>query len=187
MRTLIAWVLALSAQAAAAADTPVFYVVDMRHEGSASLHAALPGMRAGTELPYVLTDPKARIACCFLVGAKPGARPPKKVGAESDVLLKDEGESGFEYSGYLTGKGAATAQSGDIGFGFTGMTAVRDRGSETWEVTLGQGNKPVIVRQCTGIEGLHIRLYRGIADRKPYADYYVPLGYDTEPSCPDYK
>lgn len=186
MRTIVAWVLALSAQAAAAADAPNFYVVDMRHEGSASLHAAMPGVRAGTELPYVLTDPKTRIACCFLVGAKPGAKPVKKAATQSEVLLKDEGESGFAYAGYLTGKGAAAVQPGDIGFGLTGMTAVRDRGRDTWEVTLGQGSKPLIVRQCTGIEGLHIRLYRGIADRKPYADYYVPLGYDTEPSCPDY-
>jgi len=186
MRAIVAGMLALSAQAVAAADTRVFYVVDMRHEGSASLHAAMPGMRAGTALPYVLTDPKTRMVCCFLVGAKPGARPPKKAGTESEVLLKDEGESGFAYAGYLTDKGTSAAQAGDIGFGFTGMTAVRDRGRDTWEVTLGQGRKPVIVRQCTGIEGLHIRLYRGIADRKPYADYYVPLGYDTEPSCPDY-
>lgn len=184
MRAIAALMLTLSGQVLAAADTPAFYVVDMRIEGSAALHASAPGVAAGMELPYVLTDPKTSMACCFRVGAKPGAaRPAKKAGTESNVLFKDEGGAGFAYAGYLTGKGAAGAQAGDIGFGITGMTAVRDRGPDTWEVTLGQGSKPVIVRQCTGMEGLHIRLYRAIADRKPYADYYVSLGYDTEPSC----
>ena len=188
MRAITALMLASCCQIVAAADTPAFYVVDMRREGSAALHATTRDVAAGTELPYVLTDPKSRMACCFRVGPKPGAaKLVKKAGATSDVLFKDEeegeGETAFEYAGYLTGKGAVGARAGDIGFGFTGMTAVRDRGRDTWEVKLGQATKPVIVRQCTGIEGIHTRLYRSITDRKPYADYYIPLGYDTEPTC----
>jgi hypothetical protein len=176
MRLIAAWMLALFCEAVAAADTPVFYVVDMRHAGSATLHAITGDVAAGTELPYVLTDPKSRMVCCFRVGARPGA-------ATSAVLFKDEGDAAFDYAGSLTGKAATGARAGDIGFGFTGMTAVRTRGRDTWEVAMGQGARPVIVRQCTGIEGIHTRLYRSITDRKPYADYYIPLGYETEPTC----
>jgi hypothetical protein len=184
MRAIVALMLAFSCQAAAAADIPAFYVVDMRHEGSAALHATIRGVAAGTALPYVLTDPTTRMACCFRVGSKPGARTaPVEARTESAILSADEGEPVFEFSGYLAGNGAMGAGSGDIGFGIVGMTGVRPIGKDGWEITRGAGAGVVIVRQCTGIEGLHFRLYRGRSDRKPLADYYFALGYDTEPTC----
>ncbi|MDN4055984.1 hypothetical protein QPK32_23220 [Massilia sp. YIM B02763] len=203
MKRSLLLALALSCQAAYSAEPsaepaakpvaqpPAFYVVDMRQEGSPTLHSTVGGVAAGAEMPYVLTQPKAKIDCCFHVGAKPGARVAKpKAGSMSEVLYgdPDKDEKILAYSGYLAGKGAANAQAGaqpgDIAFGLTGMTAVRKRGRDTWEITLAQGAKPVFVRQCLGIEGIHMRLYRALRDRKPYADYYVPLGYDTEATCP---
>jgi hypothetical protein len=184
---LSALLAALAMPAFAAEPAPAFYVVDLREEGGAMLHSTVRGVAAGTELPYVVTDPKAKIDCCFHVGPKPGSSATRlKAGIQSDVLYGDEEkqEKIFAYSGYPSGRDAAAAQrNGDIAFGLAGMSAVRQRGRDTWEVTLGQGAKPVFVRQCLGIEGIHIRLYRALRDRKPYADYYVPLGYDTEETC----
>jgi len=41
----------------------------------------------------------------------------------------------------------------------------------------------VFVRTCYSGEGLRVRLYHRLADRKPYASYYYYLGYDVEPTC----
>ncbi|MFK3739582.1 hypothetical protein [Massilia sp. TN1-12] len=186
MKRSLCLTLALYSQALYAAEPPAFYVVDLRQEGSPALHSTVRGVAAGTELPYVLTEPKAKIDCCFHVGPKPGARPAKpRAGSASEVLYgdPDKDEKIQAYPGYLAGKAAMGAQPGAIAFGLTGMTAVRKRGRDTWEITLGQGARPVVVRQCLGIEGIHMRLYRTPRDRKPYADYYVPLGYDTEATC----
>jgi hypothetical protein len=157
-----------------AAQTQAFYVVDLRHADSAALHTASRSMSAGTELPYVLSASSGRMACCFRVGP---------VATGSDLLFDGEDNPLFEFSGYLAGKSAGKDERGGVGFGLVGMTAVRGKGADIWEVSMGQGDGSVIVRQCTGSEGVHFRLYRGKTDRKPFADYYFALGYDTEPSC----
>lgn len=183
----ICWLLAaLALDAAAAEPAPGFYVVDVRDGIGGALHTTLGSVAAGTELPYAVTDPKTRMDCCFHVGTKPGARAKVKRGAASEALYgdPDKEEKIFEYGGYVTGKGVATAKDVYFAFGIPGMTGVKARGRDMWEVTLGQGAKPVFVRQCYGIEGIHMRLYRAPRDRTPYADYYVPLGFDTEATCP---
>jgi hypothetical protein len=181
------WLLAaLVLDAAAAEPVPAFYVVKVHEGDSGALHSTQRGVAAGTELPYVMTEPKARIDCCFRVGAKPGARAKAKSGSESTVLYgaPDKEDKIYEYAGYVAGKGAAAANHIYFAFGISGMTGVKARGRDMWEVTLGQGAKPVFVRQCYGIEGIHMRLYRAPRDRTPYATYYVPLEFDTEPTCP---
>lgn len=187
MKTMCWLLAALVLDAAAAEPVPAFYVVDVRGGDSGALHTTQRGVAAGTELPYAITEPKAGIDCCFRVGAKPGARAAKaKNGSESEVLYgaPDKDDKIYEYAGYVAGKGAATAKDIYFAFGIPGMTGVKARGRDMWEVTLGQGAKPVFVRQCYGIEGIHMRLYHARRDRKPYAEYYVPLEFDTEPTCP---
>jgi len=173
MRLVCALVLAALCPIPGAAQAPAFYVVDLRHAGSATLHSANRSISAGTELPYVLPD-SSRMACCFRVGP---------VGTGSDLLFDGEDRPLFAFPGDLVGKSAGKAERGGLGFGLAGMTAVKGKGADTWELSMGQGARSVIVRQCTGSEGVHFRLYRGKADRKPFADYYFALGYDTEPSC----
>jgi hypothetical protein len=183
MRFVCALVLAALCPIPGVAQTQAFYVVDLRHAGGAALHTASRSMSAGAELPYVLSD-SSRMACCFRVGSKPGAhKSSNNTRTGSGLLFDDEDNPLFEFSGYLVGKSAEKADRGSLGFGLVGMTAVKGKGMGTWEVSMGQGAGPVIVRQCTGAEGMRFRLYRGRADGKPFAGYYFALGYDTEPSC----
>jgi hypothetical protein len=163
---------------------PSFYVLDLRHTGDAVLHASSQSFSPTAALPYVVLDTPA-MKCCFHAGRKPGQRKsPIKINEDAPLLSSQEGEETFQLAGYVTSGPAGTRGAvGTLAFGFAGMTSVAAKGMRTYEIAVRGSAEPVIVRHCLGAEGVNFRLYRHVADRKPYATYYYGLGYDTEPNC----
>ncbi len=184
MKLLCAILLSLLGQAVAAADAPLFYVVDVRHSGDAVLHVSTNSVPPKTELPYVIVDTPV-MTCCFRLGAKAPGRKPIKIDEDAPPLTSEEGEETFQFAGYVTTAPVA-AQRGSadkLAFGVEGMTSVLQKGKRTYEIVVPQQPKPVIVRHCLGVEGVNFRLYRTLTDKKPYATFYYSLGYDVKPDC----
>lgn len=62
------------------------------------------------------------------------------------------------------------------------MQSVTQKKRDIYQVTL-QAGAPVFVHSCYTGEGLRLRLFRRLSDKKPYASYYYYLGYEVEPTC----
>lgn len=174
--------LALLGQVAAA--EPQFYVLDVRHNGDAVLHASSRSVSPKAALPYVLVDSPA-MECCFHTGLKPSQRKSTvKIDEDAPQLTSEEGDETYQHAGYVVrSPRGATGAMDKLAFGLEGMTSVRLKNKKTYEIVFRKGAKPVIVKHCLGVEGVNFRLYHSIADRAPYASYYFALGYDTAPDC----
>jgi hypothetical protein len=184
MKSIFAVLLSLCCSLAPAADTPEFYVLDVRHTGEAVLHANVDHIPK-TDQQYALAD-VATINCCFRFGTKPGMRKPTiKIDEAAPPLTSSIGEETYQFPGYLTAQPGAVkrAASDTLAFGVVGMTSMTTRGKDTYEVAFSDGTKPVFVRKCLGAEGVNFRLYHGLTEKKPFVTYYFALGYDTTPDC----
>jgi hypothetical protein len=187
MKTIrfMALAMALVSQAVAAAGTPAFYVLDLRHTGDAVLHTGTEKLSPKVELPYMVLD-APKMDCCFRTGRKPGSsKSPIKIDEDAPPLTSEEGDEIYQVPGYVTSAptSGASPAADKLAFGIEGMAAVTARGKHTYEVAVPQSGRPVIVRHCLGVEGVNFRLYHSMADKKPYATYYFALGYDTAPDC----
>lgn len=182
MKPVYALALALVSHVAAA--EPQFYVLDVRHTGDAVLHSSSQSVSAKAGLPYVLVDTPA-VNCCFHVGVKPGQRTSSvRINEDAPPLTSEDGDEIYQVAGYVADAPRSSRPAADnLAFGLRGMTLVRVKEKQTYEVGFAKGTKPVIVKHCLGAEGVNFRLYHASTDRAPYASYYFALGYDTAPNC----
>jgi hypothetical protein len=165
--------LLLASSIANAADAP-FYFIDIADKGKAILYSESQSAPKG-DLSYALVD-RGAAGCCFKVAARKPARK-----ADDDVVkfVADEDKPIFSHAVEFSG---ARKPEPDQAYGFEGMQTVTKKGRGTYQVTLQAGD-PVFVRTCYSSEGMRVRLYHRLADKKPYASYYYYLGYDVEPTC----
>jgi hypothetical protein len=172
---------ALAASVACQAVEPVFYMVDIRHDGDAMLHTTEAKTSAVKRPLTVLGN--AASDCCFVPGAQSkGTR--LKVDNDDPRLSSSRGDETFAYLGAYRPAHADAARD-RLGFGFKDMRTARLIGKRTYEVTFTDATKPVVVRHCLGTEGVNVMLYHSAQDAKPYVSYYYALGYDVESDCPD--
>jgi hypothetical protein len=54
-----------------------------------------------------------------------------------------------------------------LALGIEGMLSVTAKSKHTYEVTMPQPARTLIVRYCLGVEGVNFRVYHSMADRKP--------------------
>lgn len=165
--------LLLATSFASAADAP-FYFIDITDKGNAVLYSESKSAPKG-DLSYALVD-RVSAGCCFKVAAR---KPAGKTDDDADKFMADDDKPIFSHAVQSSG---ARKPEPDLAYGFEGMQAVTKKGRDTYQVTLLAGD-PVFVRTCYSGEGLRVRLYRRLADKKPYASYYYYLGYDVEPTC----
>jgi hypothetical protein len=165
--------LLLATSIASAADAP-FYFIDIADQGKAVLYSESQSAPKG-DLSYALVD-RVAAGCCFKATARKPARK-----ADDDVVkfMADDDKPIFSHVVQFSG---ATKPEPDQAYGFEGMQTVTKKGRGTYQVTLQAGD-PVFVRTCYSGEGLRVRLYHRLADKKPYASYYYYLGYEVEPTC----
>lgn len=161
--------LLLAAPIAGAADAS-FYFIDIADKGNAALYSESKSAPKG-DLSYVLVD-QVTAGCCFRARAVKGKDDADKFMAEDDKPI-------FSHAVQFSG---ARKPEPALAYGFEGMQAVTRKGRGTYQVTLQAGD-PVFVRTCYSGEGMRVRLYHRLADKKPYASYYYYLGYDVEPTC----
>jgi hypothetical protein len=169
---------------ARAADTPKFYVLDVRQSGAAVLHAS-SGHIPNADQQYALAH-TGTVGCCFRFGTKPGTRKPSiKIDEDAPLLTSSTGEETHQYPGYLTERSGAGMRAGSdtLAFGVVGMTSVTAKEKNTYEVAFAGGIRPLFVRKCLAAEGVNFRLYHSLAEKKPFVTYYFALGYDTTPDC----
>lgn len=184
MRLFCFMLLSVFGQAVAAADSPPFYVVDVRHNGDAVLHVSTNNVPPKVELPYIVVDTPV-MACCFQLGPKAPGRKAIKIDEDAAPLTSEEGEETFQFAGHVT-RVPLTRQrnaADKLAFGIEGMRSVQLKGKRTYEVLVEHYAQPVIVRHCLGVEGVNFRLYHSLADKKPFATYYFALGYDVKADC----
>ena len=165
--------LLLATSIANAADAP-FYFIDIVDKGNAVLYNESKSAPKG-DLSYALVDQVAA-GCC--VRARTG-KPTGKADDDADKFMADNGKEIFGHAVQFSG---AKKPEPALAYGFEGMQSVTKKGRDTYQVTLQAGD-PVFVRTCYSGEGMRVRLYHRLADRKPYASYYYYLGYDVEPTC----
>jgi hypothetical protein len=165
--------LLLAASIASAADAS-FYFIDIADKGNAVLYSESKSAPKG-DLSYALVD-RVASGCCFRTRA---GKPAGKADDDADKFMADDDKPIFSHAVQFSG---AKKPEPDQGYGFEGMQAVTKKGRDTYQVTLQAGD-PVFVRTCYSGEGMRVRLYHRLADRKPYASYYYYLGYDVEPTC----
>ena len=170
---LLAASAASAASATSAAADPSFYVVSIADKGNAILFSDAQ-TAPKDDLPYAVVG-EARTTCCFRAGAR---RHAAGAAGEGD-LMSEEDRPVFRHAGHVR---PPARPEPDLGYGFVGMQAVAQKGRDTVQVTL-HGGDPVFVRTCYTGEGLQLRLFHRLADRKPYASYYYYLGYDVERTC----
>jgi hypothetical protein len=166
--------LLLATSIASAADAP-FYFLSIADQGNAVLYSEAKSAPKG-DLSYVRVD-EARTNCCFRAGARKAVR--KADDDDASKFMADDDKPIFNHA--VSFNGAAKPEPA-LAYGFEGMQSVTKKARGTWQVTLQTGD-PVFVRTCYSGEGMWLRLYRRLADRKPYASYYYYLGYDVEPTC----
>ena len=165
--------LLLAAPIARAADAP-FYFIDIDGDGNAVLYSESKNAPKG-DLSYALVD-QVSAGCCVRAGA---GKPAGKADDDAVKFVADDDKPIFSHAVQFSG---ARKPEPDQAYGFEGMQAVTKKGRGTYQVTLQAGD-PVFVRTCYSGEGLRVRLYHRLADKKPYASYYYYLGYDVEPTC----
>ena len=165
--------LLLAAPIASAAVAP-FYVIDIADKGKATLYSDSQSAPKA-DLAYVPVD-TATSGCCFR--ARTGT-PRGKVDDDVVKFVADDDKPIFSHTARFNG---ARQPEPELAYGFEGMQAVTKKGRGTYQVTLQTGD-PVFVRTCFSGEGMRLRLFRRLADRKPYASYYYYLGYDVKPTC----
>lgn len=184
MRLLGALLSSVFCQAVSAADGLPLYVVDIRHNGDAVLHVGTKDVPPKVELPFVVVDMPV-MACCFRLGPKAPGRKMIKIDEDAPPLTSEEGEETFQFAGHVTTPSLATPHHAvdSLAFGIEGMTSMQPKGRRTYEIVLAHYAKPVIVRHCLGVEGVNFRLYHALADKKPFATYYLALGYDVKADC----
>jgi hypothetical protein len=184
MKLIYGLIMALNCGIAIAAERPMFYVLDVRHTGEAVLHANNDKIPK-TDQPYILVDTN-KINCCFRFGIKPGTgKSTIKIDEDAPPLTSSKGEEIYQLPGYITATSTGAKKSGEdtLAFGLPGMRAVSVKAKGTYEVTVEGQEKPVIIRQCLGAEGVNFRLYHTLTEKKPYVTYYFALGYDTKADC----
>ena len=165
--------LLLASPVANAADAPVYFI-DIAAKGKAVLYSESQSVPKG-DLSYALVD-RVGTRCCFKAAARKFAG---KTDDDADKFMADGGNPIFSHAVQSSG---AKKPELDLAYGFEGMQTVTQKGRGTYQVTLQAGD-PVFVRTCYSGEGMRVRLYHRLADRKPYASYYYYLGYDVEPTC----
>ncbi|PQO91124.1 hypothetical protein C5614_26665 [Massilia phosphatilytica] len=165
--------LLLAAPIASAADAP-FYFIDIAAKGNAVLYSEAKVPPKG-DLSYALVD-RVAAGCCFRAGARKAAR---KAGDDADKFMADDDKPIFSHPVDFSG---GAKPEPDLAYGFEGMQTVTKKGRGTYQVTMQAGD-PVFVRTCYSGEGMWLRLFHRLADKKPYASYYYYLGYDVEPTC----
>ena len=165
--------LLLTTSIASAADAP-FYFIDIANNGKAILYSEAKTAPKG-DLSYALVD-RVSAGCCFKAT---GRKPAGKADDDTVKFMADDDKPIFSHAVQFSG---ARKLELDQAYGFEGMQAVTKKGRDTYQVTLQAGD-PVFVRTCFSGEGMRVRLYHRLADKKPYASYYYYLGYDVEPTC----
>lgn len=165
--------LLLAASTASAADAP-FYFISIADKGNAVLYSEAKSAPKG-DLSYALVN-QVSAGCCFRAGAR---KPAGKADDDAGKFMADDDKPVFSHPVYF---GGVPKPELELAYGFEGMQAVTKKGRDTWQVTLQAGD-PVFVRTCYSGEGLRVRLFHRLADKKPYASYYYYLGYDVEPTC----
>ena len=182
MKPIYLSLMALAGQAAAA--EPTFYVVALRHNGDAVLHASARNVSAKAGLAYISVDAPV-VHCCFHAGRKPGQGTSSvKLDTNASPLTSEQGDETYQIAGYVTAPHEGARDAADkLAFGFDGMRSVSAKTKRTDEIAFANGARPVIVKHCLGAEGVNFRLYHASTDRTPYASYYFALGYDTIPDC----
>lgn len=156
-----------------AADAP-FYFIDIADKGKAILYSESQTAPKG-DLSYALVD-RAGTGCCFKATVR---KPTRTTDDDTVKFMADEDKPIFSHAVQFSG---ARNLGPDQAYGFEGMQAVTKKGRDTYQVTLQAGD-PVFVRTCYSGEGMRVKLYHRLADKKPYASYYYYLGYDVEPTC----
>jgi hypothetical protein len=165
--------LLLATPIASAADAP-FYFIAIADKGNAVLYSEAKAAPKG-DLSYALVD-RVSAGCCFRAGAR---KPAGKADDDADKFMADDDKAIFSHP--VNFGGAAKPQP-ELAYGFEGMQTVTKKSRDTYQITLQAGD-PVFVRTCYSGEGLRLRLFHRLADKKPYASYYYYLGYDVEPTC----
>ncbi len=165
--------LLLATSIANAADAP-FYFIDITNTGKAVLYSESQTAPKG-DLSYALVE-QVGMGCCFRAT---GRKPARKGDDEMARFVADDDKPIFSHAVQFS---SAKKPELEQAYGFEGMQTVTKKGRDTYQVTLQAGD-PVFVRTCYSGEGLRVRLYHRLADRKPYASYYYYLGYDVEPTC----
>jgi hypothetical protein len=165
--------LLLATSIANAADAP-FYFIDIADKGKVVLYSESQSAPK-SDLPYALVD-EVKTNCCFKAVSR---KPAGKADDDTVKFVADDDKPIFSHAVQFSG---ARKTEPDLAYGFEGMQAVTKKGRDTYQVTL-QAGAPVFVRTCYSGEGMRVRLYHRLADRKPYASYYYYLGYDVEPTC----
>ncbi|MCS0629543.1 hypothetical protein NX786_09370 [Telluria mixta] len=165
--------LLLASSIVSAADAP-FYFIDIADTGKAVLYSESQRAPKG-DLSYALVD-RVSMGCCVKATAR---KPARKTDDDTVKFVADEVKPIFSHTVQFSG---ARKPEPDQAYGFEGMQTVTKKGRGTYQVTLQAGD-PVFVRTCYSGEGMRVRLYHRLADRKPYASYYYYLGYDVEPTC----
>ena len=165
--------LLLATSSTSAADAP-FYFIDITAKGNAVLYSESKSAPKG-DLSYALVD-QVSAGCCLKAAAR---KPAGKTDDDTVKFVADDFKPIFSHVVQFSG---AKRPELDQAYGFEGMQAVTKKGRDTYQVTLQAGD-PVFVRTCYSGEGMRVRLYHRLADKKPYASYYYYLGYDVEPTC----
>jgi hypothetical protein len=165
--------LLLVAPIASAADAP-FYFIDIAAKGNATLYSEARTAPKG-DLSYAIVD-RVSAGCCFRAG---GRKPAAKADDDAVKFMADDDKPIFSHP---VNFGGAAKPEPELAYGFEGMQTVTKKSRDTYQITLQAGD-PVFVRTCYSGEGLRLRLFHRLADKKPYASYYYYLGYDVEPTC----
>lgn len=116
------------------------------------------------------------MGCSFKAAAR---KPAGKADDDTVKFVADDDKPIFSHPVQF---GGAKQPEPDQAYGFEGMQTVTKKGRDTYLVT-PQAGDPVFVRTCYSGEGLRVRRYHRLADKRPYASYYYYLGYDVEPTC----
>jgi hypothetical protein len=169
------------------AGEPAFYVVDIKQHNEVLLHYAGEQADPKEPLPFVLLD-TGKSACCFVFGSPKSKHAKVDDGIPEHVLSSGHGEGRepFEFWGRYKADDRSRAQGKldlQIAFGLVGMDSVKLVGKDKFAVAMLGSPSTVYVHQCLDGEGIRFELFHSIKEKKPYANYYLWLGYDVEPDC----
>ncbi|MBB3222140.1 hypothetical protein [Pseudoduganella umbonata] len=181
MKRPMALILSLVSHVACLAAEPEFYVLNLTPDSPALLHTTAKKLVPAAKLPFVVLG-NDRQECCFVPRAQP--KDGQRSGAPSSTLASSQGEETYQFAGAYRPLGKPR-EIDDFAFGIEGMTTAKKIGKDVYEVGL-TGASPLIVRHCSGTEGINFRVYRALRDKEPVVSYYYYLGYDIEPDCPEH-
>jgi hypothetical protein len=185
MKYLVCLLTAFFVHQSAWAAEPAFYLVDRKPDGEVLLYLAGKDPVPKKPLSFVLLD-TGKPACCFVIRAPKPRTSMDENGNFSPFLSSDEGGEAPQFVGqYKRQSDSRVAANLDnqLGFGLVGMESARLIGHQTFEIAVVGNPSKVIMRQCLSSEGVHFRFFHSTKEKKPFASYYLWLGYDIEPDC----